>query len=266
MSYVPLTYLQDLEALIAELALDALRAVRHLARRHADRRCSRRPRRERIAGALLNDIGPVLEPAGLARIRSYVGQERRASRPGCTRRARSPRCSARPIPDYAIEDWLAMAKRLCRLTPAGRIVYDYDMKIAEPFRVPGGEAGFDMWPAFESLARRAGDAAARRADPTCSTPPARRRWRARLPGLELVTVPRVGHAPTLDGAGERRRDRPAARARAGDGESPADHDRCSTPADSAVQSTAGSAHERRVRILHATRPSRSAARRRARCG
>src|SRR3546814_6943105 len=45
-----------------------------------------------------------------------------------------------------------MAKRLCRLTPNGRIAFDYDMKIAEPFRLPGGEGGVDLWPALEAFA------------------------------------------------------------------------------------------------------------------
>ena len=50
-----------------------------------------------------------------------------------------------------IADWLAMAKRLFRLTSAGRIVLDYDMKIAEPFRMPGNESGRDMWAALDAL-------------------------------------------------------------------------------------------------------------------
>jgi hypothetical protein len=44
-----------------------------------------------------------------------------------------------------------MAKRCMVLGGNGRIVFDYDMKIAEPFSQPGGEAGPDLWPAFAAL-------------------------------------------------------------------------------------------------------------------
>ena len=73
MTYVPPTYLQDMEALIAAAEAGALRPVRHLARR-ADHHAARGQRTERIAGALLNDIGPVMETRGLEHIRSYVGR------------------------------------------------------------------------------------------------------------------------------------------------------------------------------------------------
>jgi hypothetical protein len=46
---------------------------------------------------------------------------------------------------------LAMAKRVARLKSSGRIVFDYDMAIAEPLKAPGGEAGVDLWPLFEAV-------------------------------------------------------------------------------------------------------------------
>ena len=36
----------------------------------------------------------------------------------------------------SLDQWLVYAKRLCKLTTSGRIVYDYDMRIAEPFKLP----------------------------------------------------------------------------------------------------------------------------------
>ena len=55
-------------------------------------------------------------------------------------------------PDFAISDWLRLAKRLMAVGPGGRIAFDYDMKIAEPFAAPDGAAAGDSWPAFRALA------------------------------------------------------------------------------------------------------------------
>src|SRR5688500_11762387 len=73
MSYVPPVYLGDLETLLAELKLDrfvlfgtSLGGMMTMLLALRDSR--------RIAGALLNDIGPDINPEGMARIRSYVGR------------------------------------------------------------------------------------------------------------------------------------------------------------------------------------------------
>jgi len=195
MSYVPLTYVQDVEALLGELGAPSYIAfgtslggiVTMLLAGTA---------RERIAGALLNDVGPEIEAAGLSRIRSYVGKSN--TWPTWMHAARAvAEANADVYPRYEIEDWLAMAKRLYRLSSSGRIVLDYDMKIAEPFRVPGNEAGPDMWRALEQLRHvptlilrggRSDVLGARTAE----------RMAAALDKAELVTVDGVGHTPTLD--------------------------------------------------------------------
>ena len=89
-----------------------------------------------------------------------------------------------------------MAKRLYRLNSAGRIVLDYDMKIAEPFRLPGSEAGPDMWAALDALKTVPtlivrGERSDVLGAATATT------MAARLDDAELVTVPRVGHTPML---------------------------------------------------------------------
>jgi pimeloyl-ACP methyl ester carboxylesterase len=195
MTYVPLTYLQDLEALIAELKLDRFVAFgTSLGGILTMLLASTGP--ERIAGALLNDVGPVLEPAGLARIRTYVGKG--GSFPTWLHAARLIEESQRSaFPDYSVAQWVDMAKRLCRLTPAGRIVFDYDMKIAEPLRLPGGEAGFDMWPTLDSL-RDTPTLLLRGALSDLLSTDVAEKMLARLSEAELATVPGVGHAPLLD--------------------------------------------------------------------
>ena len=196
MSYVPLTYAQDVVALLASdnigrfasigTSLGGLVTMLLAATQHG-----------RVAAAVLNDVGPELNPAGLERIKTYVGQA--SSYPTWVHAARAIGiANAAVCPGWGLDEWLVMAKRTHRLTREGRIVPDYDSNIAQPFRLPGGEAGVDLWPAFDALAgvptlvlrgelsdNLTADAAARMA--------------ARLPDdVRLVTVAGVGHAPTLD--------------------------------------------------------------------
>jgi pimeloyl-ACP methyl ester carboxylesterase len=76
-------------------------------------------------------------------------------------------------------------------------VFDYDMKIADPFSQPGGEAGVDLWPAFKALdgcpvlLLRGGLSDLLSAE-------THGKMAAMLADSEAVTVPRVGHAPMLD--------------------------------------------------------------------
>ncbi|KKC25317.1 alpha/beta fold hydrolase [Sphingomonas sp. SRS2] len=194
MSYVPATYLEDLTAFIAQKALDrfilfgtslgGLLSILITATQPG-----------KVAGVLLNDIGPEIDAAGLNRIKNYVG--RASSFPTWLHAARALAELHRvAYPDYGLESWLAMAKRLCRLTAAGRIVTDYDGAISEPFRVPGNEAPADLWPLLDAMKSipslllrgdRSDILSAATAD----------RMAATLPLMDRVEIARVGHAPTL---------------------------------------------------------------------
>lgn len=195
MTYLPPTYLQDLEALIAALKLGrfilfgtSLGGLMTMLLAASGR--------DRVAGALLNDIGPEVETRGLEHIRSYVGRSQ--NWPTWLHAARFlAEAQADRYPGWSLDQWLLYAKRVCRLTPAGRIVFDYDMRIAEPFKLPGGEAGFDLWPVFRalggipSLIVRGGISDLLSADTVA-------RMLAENPAMQSVTVPNVGHAPTLE--------------------------------------------------------------------
>jgi pimeloyl-ACP methyl ester carboxylesterase len=138
----------------------------------------------------------VLDPAGLARIAGYVGQGR--SFPTWMHAARAiEETQAIAYPEFTVDDWLALAKRLMVVSGNGRIVFDYDMKIAEPLQRSGVDAQADLWPGIEALAGkpilllRGGISdllSAETLEQMC----------ARLPGAEAVTLANVGHAPTLD--------------------------------------------------------------------
>ncbi len=194
MTYVPATYVADVELLLSELGHERYVAfgtslggivTMLLAQANA----------QRFAAVLLNDVGPEIEPAGLGRIRSYVGKSN--TWPTWMHAARAVQEGNDEVyPDYAIEDWLAMAKRLYRLNSSGRIVLDYDMKIAEPFRVPGNEAPPDMWQALAALKSVPTLIVNGALSDVLSDRTADRMVKA-LDHAELVTVPQVGHTPTL---------------------------------------------------------------------
>lgn len=195
MSYVPLAYLQDVEALLEELKIDRFVAIgTSLGGIVTMLLAGAGP--ERLAGAVLNDVGPEIDPAGLARIRTYVGKA--IWYPTWMHAARAvAEANADVYPAFGIEDWLGMAKRLYRVNSSGRIVLDYDMKIAEPFRVPGNEAAPDMWPTIDALqVKPLLVVRGERSD--ILAPAIAARMAKRVKDAELVTVPGIGHAPTLD--------------------------------------------------------------------
>lgn len=195
MSYVPLTYVQDIEALLDDAGIGqcvvfgtSLGGIVAMLLAAADR--------GRLAGALINDVGPEIEAAGMSRIRTYVGKAN--SWPTWMHAARAvAEQNGEFFPGYAIHDWLAMAKRLYRVNAAGRIVLDYDMRIAEPFRVPGNEAGPDMWRALAALADIP-TLIVRGARSDLLSAATASRMALVLERGELVTVADRGHAPTLD--------------------------------------------------------------------
>ncbi len=151
---------------------------------------------QRIAGAVLNDIGPQIEPAGLARIKDYVGQGR--SFPTWMHAARALEEIQGPAyPDYQIGDWLRVAKRLMTLGSNTRIVFDYDMKIAEPLANMDPDNQADLWPGIEGLADKP-VLIVRGALSDILSQNTLDEMQKRLPQAEVVTIARVGHAPTLD--------------------------------------------------------------------
>jgi pimeloyl-ACP methyl ester carboxylesterase len=192
-SYLPATYVEDVEAMLVEAGIGRYVAIgTSLGGIVAMMLAARTP--GRIAGAVLGDIGPVIESAGLARIRSHVG--RASSFPTWLHAARCLAENNRDAyPGWGLAEWLAMAKRLYRVTSAGRIVLDYDLRVAEPFRNPGAEAGPAMEEAWVALA--AAPVLVVRGERSDILSAATAARMAAAPGVELVTVPGIGHAPTL---------------------------------------------------------------------
>jgi pimeloyl-ACP methyl ester carboxylesterase len=194
LTYVSLTYLRDLSLVLDAAGVDRFVVIGAsmgglLALRMTT------AHRARMAGVVLNDIGPAIEPAGLKRLQANVGRGGNWMTWVHAARELGVR-NAAIHPDWGLHQWLAFAKRLCRVGPQGRIIFDYDPRIAEPFRLPHGDAGADDWAAFDSL--KGLPVLSLRAELSDVFSAATQvQMQRRLPGLTAVTVPGVGHAPTL---------------------------------------------------------------------
>ncbi|MEZ5742928.1 MAG: alpha/beta hydrolase [Sphingomonadaceae bacterium] len=148
----------------------------------------------RIAGAMINDIGAEIDPVGYARIKDYVGQGR--SFPTWVHAARAlAETQGMAYPDFELADWLALAKRLMVVSSNNRIVFDYDMKIAEAF-AELDDAAPDAWPAVKALAGKPLLFVRGGISDILSAATLDEMLRL-LPDAEGVTIPNVGHAPLL---------------------------------------------------------------------
>ncbi len=194
-SYVPAQYVADIAALLDQAGLDKVVALGTslggivtmlLSLSYGDR----------LAAAVINDIGPEIEAEGLERIKDYVGQGR--SFPTWMHAARAMKeLSGHIYPSFQTADWLRLAKRLMVVSGSGRIALDYDMKIAEPMLAADKPVDFDMWPAWQRLAER--PVLALRGELSDLLSDATFRCMAQASDkVEAVTVPGVGHTPTLE--------------------------------------------------------------------
>jgi len=151
---------------------------------------------ERIAAVVLNDIGPVLNPTGLARIMAYVGQTGPyASWQAIGDAIRATQ--ARAFPDADAGFWDTFARRVAREEANGTVSFAYDPAITQAFSAaPTGPAP-DLMAAFSALAAKP-VLVVHGAISDILTPEGVDAMRATKPDLVVAEVPRVGHAPTLE--------------------------------------------------------------------
>jgi pimeloyl-ACP methyl ester carboxylesterase len=110
-----------------------------------------RIRGDRIAGAILNDIGPRLETDGLLRIARLIRQD--VEYPTWEEAARELRAGSPEISGLTESDWLCFARRLFK-EEAGTIIRDYDPALALSFPLPeqiAREAQHELWTEFSAL-------------------------------------------------------------------------------------------------------------------
>ncbi|MGD9602667.1 MAG: alpha/beta fold hydrolase [Gammaproteobacteria bacterium] len=193
-TYNPLVYVQDMFRLLDGLDLARVALVgTSMGGLMSLVMASLQP--QRFTGVVLNDIGPVIDPVGLDRIRRYVGRIPPVNS-WEDAVAQVKAINAPVFPDWTADDWTRFTHKLYR-DEGGRPVLAHDPAIAESIRATPETPPIDLWPAFAALAKiptlvirgETSDILAR----DCVDEMKRRK-----PDLVAVEVPRRGHAPMLD--------------------------------------------------------------------
>jgi pimeloyl-ACP methyl ester carboxylesterase len=183
------TYVGDVEAVLDAFGLDRVVLVgTSLGGLVALWAAHRLP--ERVAGMVINDIGPELQPEGLARIQGYAGKLPPVQDwPGAVAQARLT--GEQAYPDWGDAEWDHFAHLVYREDADGRPVLDHDPAVAS-----GRLAEDDPWVVFASSADRP-LLLVRGALTDLLAPTTVEQMQALHPGMEVVEVAGRGHAPTL---------------------------------------------------------------------
>ncbi|WP_046864914.1 alpha/beta fold hydrolase [Microvirga massiliensis] len=151
-----------------------------------------------IEKVVLNDIGPVIDPKGLIRIKGYVG---RLPVPRDFREAGRilKQISGTQFPRLPSEKWEEMARGTWR-EEKGRLVLDYDPRLLKTLELLDLEQPLPaLWGLFEGL-KPIPVLALRGANSDLLGAETLAAMAEFHPKLKAITVPDEGHAPFLDGA------------------------------------------------------------------
>jgi pimeloyl-ACP methyl ester carboxylesterase len=154
-------------------------------------------RPEAIAGVVLHDIGPVIEPAGLTRIKSYLGK---IAQPRTFEDGASilQDLFGAQFPKVTAMQWLAAAHRAWR-KEGTELKPTYDVRLALPLAGVDTEKPLPaLWKEFDALVR-VPMLVIRGANSDILSAETVEGMAARHPGMQIVVVPDEGHVPVLAG-------------------------------------------------------------------
>ncbi len=152
--------------------------------------------RDRLAGVCLNDIGPVIDPAGLVKIMGYLGitPGYRTLEDGA--RALAERNAAQ-FPGVPLDLWRIHAARIWLETPTG-LALRYDRRLRDAVIAHSPTGGIpDLWPLFDMMAGLP-LAVIRGANSDLLSAATVAGMRERRPDMIVAEVPDRGHVPFLD--------------------------------------------------------------------
>ena len=150
-----------------------------------------------VSAIVLNDVGAHVEGRGLLRILAILGRQPKAST-FAEAAKHLQETNRRQFPEITIDAWEHHA-RCIYAEVAGRPVLDYDthLRSAVAAAIDFGEPGVSLWPLFESLAETPllvihGELSDVLLHETVE------KMRSVHDGMQVLQVPKQGHAPFLD--------------------------------------------------------------------
>lgn len=149
---------------------------------------------ERVKAAVINDVGPELAAAGIARIAGYAGKTKTVVADIGEAAAEIRAVNEVAFPGMTDDFWRAFARRTFRENPDGTWTLDYDPNIGRALAEVGPAP--DLWAPFESLKTKP-TLVIRGALSDLLTPAIIEKMRGVHPSFDYAEVPGVGHAPML---------------------------------------------------------------------
>jgi pimeloyl-ACP methyl ester carboxylesterase len=151
--------------------------------------------RARVAGLVLNDMGPEVDPAGLERIKGYAGKLP-PPKNWDDAIAQTQFMFGSAWPDLPAERWAALTRRGYREDDKGALSVDADPMIGEMLRA-APPATANLWP-FWSALRGIPMLAIRGAHSDILSAATFAKMKEQMPELKQLEVARRGHVPLLD--------------------------------------------------------------------
>lgn len=150
-----------------------------------------------ISKLVLNDIGPVLDRAAMARIGEYIGQDVRF--PSFEAGAAYVKAVSASFGPHSDDEWTKLAGDVLRRSDDGQWVRHYDLGLAQPFQATTPERADQdesaLWAAYDAI--RCPTLLVRGEHSDLLSRDTAQQMAARGPLPRLVEIAGVGHAPTF---------------------------------------------------------------------
>jgi pimeloyl-ACP methyl ester carboxylesterase len=148
--------------------------------------------RGRIRKLVLNDIGPKLGDAAVARIRSYAGNPAAFER--LSELETYFRTVYKPFGWLSDDHWRLLTETSMRRTAEGKVTPHYDPKMVMQFELHPND--YELWDAYDRIA--VPTLCLRGESSDLLLPDTAEEMRKRGPSAVVVTIAGCGHAPALN--------------------------------------------------------------------